>query len=214
MKRHLLVWVGWVGMLAGSLWSQSILPEGNNGLARFYPHDVGIQNSTNVIFAEKFDEPSITDLAAKYEEVGQTSRMAFSTDIAPSAGDSNSLLMTHVGGQGSAIYLYRRLRPGNDRWFVRYYVKFDPSCYSIHHLSPTVGGYNPATPYPQGGAGIRPIGNDRFTTLMESGPWSWDFYSYLMGMRHGPDKDSSCSTVTTNLTASVRRCGVDGSPRN
>ena len=117
--------------------------------------------------------------------------MAFSNDIAPSASDSKSLLMTHIGGQGSATYLYRRLPPGSDRWFVRYYVKFDPDCYSIHHLSPTIGGYNPSTPYPQGGAGIRPLGNDRFTTQVESGSWSWDFYSYWTGMRHGPDKDAT-----------------------
>jgi hypothetical protein len=74
---------------------------------------------------------------------------------------------------------------------VRFYVKFDPACAPIHHFV-HVGGYNPPTPWPQGGAGMRPTGNDRFTTGVEpyGKQWRWDFYSYWMEMRSSPDKKS------------------------
>jgi len=70
-------------------------------------------------------------------------------------------------------------------------VKFDPDCFPIHHFV-HVGGYHPPTPWPQGGAGIRPAGNERFTTGVEpyGEKWRWDFYSYWMGMRSSPDKKS------------------------
>jgi hypothetical protein len=70
-------------------------------------------------------------------------------------------------------------------------VKFAEDCYPIHHFV-HLGGYNPPTPWPQGGAGIRPEGNDRFTTGVEpyGKNWRWDFYSYWMGMRSSPDEKS------------------------
>jgi hypothetical protein len=48
-----------------------------------------------------------------------------------------------------------------------------------------MGGYNPPTSWPQGGAGSRPVGNERFTTGIEpiGDNWSWDFYTYWMHMR-------------------------------
>jgi hypothetical protein len=84
--------------------------------------------------------------------------------------------------------LYRRLLPGYEQLYVRFYVKFDPACYSIHHFV-HMGGYNPSTPWPQGGAGERPSGDDRFTTGVEpyGNAWRWDFYTYWMEMRGSPD---------------------------
>jgi hypothetical protein len=70
-------------------------------------------------------------------------------------------------------------------------VKFDLRCYPIHHFV-HVGGYHPATSWPQGGAGIRPNGDERFTTGVEpyGRNWRWDFYSYWMQMRSSPDGKS------------------------
>jgi len=78
-----------------------------------------------------------------------------------------------------------------EKLYVRFYVKFDPDCYPIHHFF-HVGGYNPPTPWPQGGAGTRPVGSERFTTGVEpyGRKWRWDFYSYWMGMRSSPDNKS------------------------
>jgi hypothetical protein len=97
--------------------------------------------------------------------------------------------MTHVGGEGDGGYLYRRLEPGYEKLFVRFYVKFDPDCAPIHHFF-HVGGYHPPTPYPQGGAGVRPRGDERFTVGIEpyGDAWTWDYYAYWMEMRGSPPR--------------------------
>jgi hypothetical protein len=52
-----------------------------------------------------------------------------------------------------------------------------------------MGGYNPPINWPQGHAGEKPNGDDRFTTGMETmgSSWRWDFYTYWMHMRTNPD---------------------------
>jgi hypothetical protein len=175
------------------------LPEGNNGLAAKYPGDKGIEKDPNIVFVEKFDDGpgyAIQDPVAlqlifsRWDTVKGKQIMSLSTDVPEGSTDDRSLLMTHNHGQESG-YLYRRLLPGHDRIFVRYYVKFDPKCAPIRHFGAWIGGYNPPTTWPQGGAGVRPTGMDRFTTAVESygEKWEWDFYTYWQGMHvHGDGK--------------------------
>ena len=114
--------------------------------------------------------------------------MSLSPDVPEGSSDTSSLLMTHVGGEGNGGHLYRRLLPGHGRVFARFYVKFDPDCAEIHHFGTHLGGFNPSTPWPQGGAGTRPRGDERFTTGVEpfGKSWRWDFYTYWQGMHvHG-----------------------------
>ncbi|MGD9576861.1 MAG: hypothetical protein AB7Y74_01270 [Syntrophorhabdus sp.] len=92
--------------------------------------------------------------------------MSLSNDVPDGSADDRSLLMTHEHGQDRG-YLYRRLSPGHDKIFVRYYVKFDPQCAPIGHFGAWIGGYNPPTAWPQGGASTQPSGTDRFTTDVE-----------------------------------------------
>ena len=161
------------------------------GLASKYKGDRGIENDPNVIFAENFEEGSIDAIKARWESVKDIEIMSLSADVPPASAGKHSLLMTHIGDKGTGGHLYRRLLPGYEQLYVRFYVKFDPNCFPIHHFV-HVGGYNPPTPWPQGGAGIRPAGNERFTTGVEpySEKWRWDFYSYWMGMRTSPDSKS------------------------
>jgi len=95
--------------------------------------------------------------------------------------------MRHVGGKGTGAHLYRRLMPGFERLFVRFYVKFDGDCYPIRHFF-HVGGYWPPTRWPQGGAGERPNGAKRFTVGVEpyGKAWTWDYYAYWCEMRGSP----------------------------
>lgn len=93
-----------------------------------------------------------------------------------------------MGGEGTGGQLYRRLQPGHETVFARFYVKFAPDCAQIHHFGTHLGGFNPSTPWPQGGAGERPQGDKRFTTSVEphGNSWYWDFYTYWQGMHvHG-----------------------------
>jgi hypothetical protein len=114
--------------------------------------------------------------------------------------------MSHVGGKSTGGHLYRRL-PESDRWFVRFYVKFAQDCGPIHHFF-HIGGYNPATPYPQGGAGERPRGNERFTVGIEpfGKDWVWDYYTYWMEMRGSPPRGQTWgNTFVRDPDLKVRR---------
>jgi hypothetical protein len=162
-----------------------------HGLASKYKGDKGIEKDPNVIFMENFEEGSLDAVKARWESVQNISIMSLSPDVPAVSAGKQSLLMSHIGGESTGGHLYRRLLPGFEQLYVRFYVKFDEDCYPIHHFV-HLGGYNPPTPWPQGGAGIRPDGNDRFTTGVEpyGKKWRWDFYSYWTGMRSSPDQKS------------------------
>jgi len=161
------------------------------GLASKYKGDKGIENDPDVIFVENFEENSLDAVKGRWESVQNIDIMSFSAQVPAASAGRQSLLMSHIGGKDNGGHLYRRLLPGYEQLYVRFYVKFAGDCYPIHHFV-HLGGYNPSTPWPQGGAGIRPAGNERFTTGIEpyGRKWRWDFYSYWMGMRSSPDKKS------------------------
>jgi hypothetical protein len=165
------------------------LPEGDSGIAAKHPGDKGIEKDPSAVFAELFELDSLDELKKRWDSVGSPEIMSFSPDVPPRSGGKRSLLMTHVGGKGEGANLYRRLLPGYHKLHVRFYVKFDADCGPIHHFF-HVGGYNPPTRWAQGGAGVRPRGNERFTTGVEpfGNSWRWDFYSYWMEMRGSPPR--------------------------
>jgi len=167
--------------------SKPALPEGDEGIAAKYPGDVGIEKDPDVVFAETFELPALDALRSRWDEVKSAEIMSLSDDVPPRSSGTRSLLMTHVGGRGEGGHLYRRLLPGHDILYVRFYVKFDEDCGPIHHFF-HVGGYNPPTRWPQGGAGERPRGDDRFSTGVEpfGESWTWDYYTYWMEMRGSP----------------------------
>ncbi len=164
------------------------LPEGSAGIAAKYAGDRGIETDPRVIFAEKFDEGSLDAVFKRWDNAKARGIMSLESDVPDGAADGQSLLMTHTGGEGTGGHLYRRLPPGHKQVFARFYVKFDPQCAPIHHFGTHLGGFNPPTPWPQGGAGTRPDGGKRFTTGVEpyGDRWHWDFYTYWQGMHvHG-----------------------------
>jgi len=155
------------------------------GLAENYPGDIGIENDPNVVFVENFEEGSVPDVIARWDSYKRSDRMSLEADVPPPSSGLASLLMTHEGGDGDAIDLYTRLLPGYDELYFRFYVKIDTACNPIHHFV-GMGGYNPPSAWPQGSAGVRPDGDDRFTTAIEphGSFWRWDYYTYWMEM-HG-----------------------------
>lgn len=164
------------------------LPEGSTGLAARYPGDSGIEADPAIIHVEKFDIASVADLSDRWDEVSYAQTMSLTTDVPAGSADTQSLLITHVGGEGTGGQLYHRLLPGYNRVFARFYVKFSQDCAQIHHFGTHLGGFNPPTPWPQGGAGQLPDGSKRFTSGIEPNAteWHWDFYTYWQGMHvHG-----------------------------
>jgi hypothetical protein len=151
------------------------------GIAAGYPGDVGIENDPAVILAENFEEPSLDALAARWEDVSGRAVMSFDPERPPASAGARSLRLAGGG------HLYRRLAPGRDRVYMRFYARFDEGCAGVHHFA-HLGGYHPTTAWPQGGAGERPTGSDRFTVGIEpmGAAWGWDFYAYWMHMRSNP----------------------------
>lgn len=166
----------------------SELPQGNQGIASRYPGDRGIEDDPEVIFVEDFERG--LDMR-RWDTVQHEEAMSLSEESPPRGTGRYSLLVEHVKGKGSGGYLYRRFQPGYEKLFVRYYVKFEEDCAPMSHFGAWIGGYNPPTKWPQGGAGTRPDGNRRFTTAVEpyGKGWMWDFYTYWQDMHvHGDGK--------------------------
>jgi hypothetical protein len=185
---------------------KALIDSTEESLAEKYPGDEGIENDPDVIFAENFEYGSLNALKTRWESIKNIESMSLSSDVPQDSTASHSLLITHIGGNSTGAHLYRRLQPGYEKLHVRFYVKFDPDCHPIHHFF-HVGGYNPPTPWPQGGAGIRPDGNERFTTGIEpyGRKWRWDFYSYWMAMRSSPDGKSWGHDFINDPRLEVRR---------
>ncbi|MGQ9463595.1 MAG: hypothetical protein ACUVRR_11180 [Candidatus Fervidibacter sp.] len=166
------------------------LPQGF-GLSARYPGDVGIENEPTVLFAENFERGTFSELAARWGDISNKDGkvMSFSSDIPPESSGKRSLMMTATLGENTGGHLYTRFR-GVDIAFARFYVKFAEDCGYIHHFA-TIGGYNPSTPWPQGGAGERPRGDDRVTVGIEPfgdygrfpPPGIWNFYCYWHEMK-------------------------------
>jgi hypothetical protein len=167
-----------------------VFPSSSVGIAANYPGDAGIQRDPRVIFAENFEEPSQKALEERWQSVRGGEIMAFAEDVPPSSSGKRSLLLSHIGGKGDGGHLYRTLKPGFEKLHARFYVKFDPDCALIHHFGTNMGGYNPPTPWPQGGAGERPGGDKAFTVGIEpfGETWVWDYYTYWCEMRGSPPK--------------------------
>ena len=166
------------------------------GIASRYPGDLGIKRDPRVLFAEDFEAGSVGEVVRQWTEASNRDGKVFSlrTDSPPASGGKRSLWMTATLGENTGGHLYRRLPRGVDRAYARFYVKFPADTDYVHHFV-TLGGYRPATLYPQGGAGERPRGDDRITVGIEptgSGgrypaPGIWNFYAYWPEMKVSAD---------------------------
>ena len=170
------------------------LPQGF-GLSAKYPGDVGIERDPSVLFAEDFEHGTIADIAKRWGNMSNKDGkvMSFSDDVPSNSSGKRSLQMTATLGENTGGHLYTRI-PESETAFARFYVKFAEDCGYIHHFV-HIGGYNPPTPWPQGGAGERPRGDDRVTVGIEPfgdygrfpPPGIWNFYCYWHEMKISAD---------------------------
>jgi hypothetical protein len=161
----------------------------HRGLATRHPGDKGIASDKAVIFTEDFEESTLNDIATHWNEAVNLAGMSLESDVPAVSHGTQSLQMTSVIGQNTGGHLYKRLaqQGGYDTLYARFYVKFALSCHPVHHFV-HMGGYNPPTNWPQGGAGERPDGDERFSSGIEpmGANWHWDLYTYWMHMRTNP----------------------------
>ena len=166
--------------------------EKSHGLANKYLGDAGIAHDPHVLFAENFETGSVAEIGKRWGEISNKDGkvIAVSSDVPPISAGKRSLQMTATLGENTGGHLYTRLPREVEKVFARFYVKFAADTPYLHHFV-TLGGYHPATAWPQGGAGERPRGDDRFTVGIEPygnygnfpAPGAWNFYAYWSEMK-------------------------------
>jgi hypothetical protein len=174
-------------LLAG-LVAAPIVARAQSGIASRYPRDAGIATDPHVLKVENFEISNLQTLTTRWTDVKNVAGMSLTSDKPPASAGTRALKITGVGGSNDGGHLFAPLPQGQKRLFVRYYVKY-ASNHTYHHSSAWIGGYNPSTSWPQGGAGTRPSGNDRFSVGFEpvDPNLSYDFYAYWMRMHISGD---------------------------
>jgi hypothetical protein len=143
-----------------------------------------------VVFVEQFEEPTLAGLFSRWTDVLGGSTMVLSTDVPPGSPGTHSLDIPWLGASnGGGGHLYRQLTPGvDDTLYVRYYIKLPvPGAYN--HSGVWMGGSNPPLGWPNPQAGIKPLGNDRFSASAEQNTITnaFDHYDYWTDMHQSAD---------------------------
>jgi hypothetical protein len=172
----------------------SDLPRGA-GLAARFKADAGIASHSAVIFADDFETG---ELGARWDEKGAGKGRALSLVPARDPiGGKQCLKVEARLGENQGDGLTKWYEPA-DPVFIRFYVRFDPGCDYVHHFVTLRAnkGFRGGDRWSGfGGAGLRPAGDERFSTALE--PWGnwgrwpapgkWNFYSYWHEMTASPD---------------------------
>jgi hypothetical protein len=133
------------------------------GIATKYARDSGIGSDPAVVFFENF-ESSLATFSANFTS-GGPSGIAASTDHATASGGVQSVRLIPNNINGT---LYRQLPTDYNTLYMRYYVKYLGNV--SHHAGGYMGGYFPASSFPQGDAGlkgVRPNGDKLFISAFE-----------------------------------------------
>ena len=170
------------------------MPQGP-GFAAQFKADSGITNHPAVIFADDFEGG---ELGARWDEKSGDKEKVLS--LAQPSGNvcgQRCLKVQARLGENHGGGLTNWFDPA-ERIFVRFYVRFDPECDYVHHfvtLRANKGLHGGDKWSGFGGAGERPVGDERFSTALE--PWGnwgrwpapgkWNFYSYWHQMKVSPD---------------------------
>ena len=165
------------------------------GLADKYPADEGIENDPDVLFVENFEAGTVAEICKRWNSFKNKDGkvMALSDDVPTASAGSRSLQMTGTLGENSGGDLYTQF-PGQDKAFLRFYTKFAADHGYEHHFV-DFGGYNPPSPWPMGGAGTRPKGDDRIHVFIDPigrygrypPPGIWSLYTYWPEMKISAD---------------------------
>ncbi len=171
------------------------LPEGA-GLAQRASDLRTLRALPEVIFADDFEQGALGD---GWDEVGNKDGSVLSwVDPGPDSGLGRRCLRVEA-------HLGRNTGGGLTKWFksaerlhVRFYTRFDVQCDYVHHFvtlraNKALTGRDRWSGF--GGAGLKPVGDERFSTAIEAwGNWGrfpapgrWNFYSYWHEME--PSRD-------------------------
>lgn len=157
------------------------------GIAAGYPGDARIGTHPAVLFHEDFEHGSMAVLRERFTDIRNPANIELVPEPNPVSAGSMAVRMRSVGGRDTGAHLYRQLAASHDRLFLRYYVRYRHGD-RYHHTAGALGGYNPPSPWPRGGSGTRPAGDDRFMVRAEpvDDRYGIDLYTYWMEMRGNP----------------------------
>jgi hypothetical protein len=187
-----LVVIGAQGGVFTNTVAQSTLPQGP-GLAAGFNADSGIGTHSAVIFADDFENG---ELGARWDEHSPQKAISFAAAVDEICGRRCLRVEARLGeNHGGGLTKWFE---SAERVFVRFYVRFDPGCDYVHHfvtLRANKGLHGGDKWSGFGGAGLRPAGDERFSTALEPwGNWArwpapgkWNFYSYWHEMQVSPD---------------------------
>jgi hypothetical protein len=184
------------------------------GISTNYPGDMGIAKDPAVVWAELFDEGSVSAFTARYDEANNPPGMALLSDVPQKSKSPASIQLTSSGDGANATDFYKNLSTGYDEWYVRWYVKYPPSI-QWHHTGVWFGGYAPAIPYPYPRAGLKPAGNDLFSIAIEpiwnvgTAKAQFDFYNYWMNMHSWMAMPSGSTAYYGNALVNENGFGID-----
>jgi hypothetical protein len=169
-------------------------------IAADHPGDVGIENDPDVVWTEDFEEGSTAAMLARYEDK-KPDGLTLDTDVPAQSSGRTSGKLVASGAGPNAVDFYKKLAPGYDELYVRYYAKYQANV-EWHHTGVWVGGYNPASNWPNPQAGLLPSGEDRFAIAlepMEQGEAPrMDSYNYWMRMHSWMDNPSGSTAYYGN----------------
>lgn len=175
-----------------NLAASSSLPQGP-GLAARFKADRSIATHPAVIFADDFESG---ELGARWGEKTAGQVLSFGDGGGGVCGRRCLKVEAHLG-ENHGGGLTKWFEPAA-QVFVRFYVKFDAGCDYVHHfvtLRANKGLHGGDKWSGFGGAGLRPAGDERFSTALEPwGDWGrwpapgkWNFYSYWHEMKVSGD---------------------------
>jgi hypothetical protein len=159
---------------------------GGDGFAAAFKADARIASHSAVIFADNFEEG---ELGERWDGkgAGQGKALSFAPAREELCGERCLKVEARLGeNQGDGLTKW--FEPAQEI-YVRFYVRFDETCDYVHHFvtlraNKGLKGSDRWSGF--GGAGIRPAGDERFSTALEPwGNWArwpapgkWNFYSY------------------------------------
>ena len=176
-----------IGRLLGAMVLAALVQAGaaaqSAGIAAKYPGDKGIEDDPRVLFVEDFETGTVEEIGARWGQIYKPENIDLSTDVHANSPGEKSIRMRDNG------YLFTHPR-GVDTMYARFYVKFHEKTGYIHHFVHLVADRNPK-PWPKGGAGETPPGDEKFSTGIEpTGRWGqysppgvWNFYTYWHEMQ-------------------------------
>ena len=185
---------------------------GSPGFSGKYPGDLGIDKDPAVVWAENFEEGTVDAVVGRYDDHKNTPGMTLVTDVPGKSGGKASMKLV-AGAGNDATDFYKQL-PDHDELWVRWYVKYQAGG-MWHHTGVWFGGYDPAIPYPNPQAGLKPNGDDRVSFSIEP-VWNvgspgvrLDTYDYWMNMHSWMDVPSGTTAYYGNATINQKSFVVD-----